>query len=190
MRKVFSFNMIILDGFFEGPNREIDWHNVDKEFNDFAEQQLAEADLLLFGRITYELMAQYWPTETVRKNDPIIANKMNAIPKIVFSKTLSKADWNNTNLVKENIAEEVSQLKHQKGKDIAKFGSSQMAATLMKSNLIDEYRIMINPVIIGSGNHLFKGIHERLNMKLLKTKIFISGNILLYYQSDRKEQLL
>ncbi|MCX6121124.1 MAG: dihydrofolate reductase family protein [Ignavibacteriales bacterium] len=187
MRKVFLFNMISLDGFFEGPNQEIDWHNVDGEFNAFAEQQLKEADILLFGRVTYELMASYWPTESARTNDPIIANKMNAISKIVFSKTLETVTWNNTRLLKENITEEVTKLKHQPGKDIAVFGSSNLAVTFMQHGFIDEYRIMVNPVILGKGNTLFNGINDRFNLSLLKTKTFRSGNVLLYYQPVRKE---
>jgi dihydrofolate reductase len=189
MRKIYIFDMITLDGFFEGPKREIDWHNVDKEFNEFAEHQLNETDIILFGRVTYELMARYWPTENAIKNDPIIANNMNAIPKIVFSKTLEKAEWNNTRLIKENIVDEISQLKHQPGKEIAIFGSSALAATLIQLELIDEYRIMINPVILGSGTSVFKGVSSRLDLKLIRTKLFHSGNILLYYQPDRKEQL-
>jgi dihydrofolate reductase len=189
MRKVFLFNMVTLDGFFEGSKREIDWHNVDKEFNEFAIEQLNSTDLLLFGRVTYNLMANYWPTEAAIANDPIIANKMNTISKIVFSKTLKNADWNNTRLIKEHIAEEISNLKHQTGKEIAIFGSSDLVATFMQLSLIDEYRIMINPVILGSGKSLFKGMSDRHNLMLIKTKTFSSGNILLYYRPDRKEQL-
>jgi dihydrofolate reductase len=181
--------MMTLDGFFEGPNREIDWHNVDEEFNKFAIEQLNSTDILLFGRVTYELMANYWPTEAARANNPIIASKMNAIPKIVFSKTLKHADWNNTRLIKENSAEEVSNLKHEPGKDIAIFGSSDLAATFMQSGLIDEYRIMINPVILGKGKLLFKRLNGKQNLKLRKTKIFSSGNVLLYYRLDKKEQV-
>ncbi len=165
MRKVFLFMMVTLDGFFEGPNHEIDWHNVDEEFNEFAIHQLNELDTLLFGRVTYEGMASYWPTQFAKENDPIVADKMNTLPKIVFSKTLGKAEWNNSRLVKEHIAEEVSKLKQQQGRDLAIFGSSD-----------------------GSGKPLFNGIHEKLNLKLLKTKTFRSGNVLLYYQPITKEQ--
>jgi dihydrofolate reductase len=181
--------MITLDGFFEGLEREIDWHNVDSEFNEFAEHQLNETDIILFGRMTYELMAHHWPTEIAVKNDPIIADKMNSIPKIVFSKTLEKADWNNTRIIKENITEEVSKLKRQPGKELALFGSSDLAATFIQLGLIDEYRIMINPVILGSGKSVFQGIRDRHNLKLIRTITFRSGNVLLYYQPDRKEQL-
>ena len=91
MRKLFSFNMVTLDGYFEGPNHEIDWHNVDGEFNEFAIEQTGAVDMLLFGRVTYQLMASYWPTPDAIKNDPIVADLMNRLPKIVFSRTLEKA---------------------------------------------------------------------------------------------------
>jgi len=182
MRKVIFQMMISLDGFFEGPNREIDWHNVDEEFNNYAIDLLNNVDLLLFGRVTYELMAGYWPTPSATTDDPIVAGKMNSLPKIVFSRTLGKADWNNTRLVKENIAEEISKLKQQPGKDLAIFGSSDLALFFIKLNLIDEYRIIVNPLVLGEGKPLFKGINGRLPLKLLKAKTFSSGNVLLYYQ--------
>jgi dihydrofolate reductase len=190
MRKVFLFNMVSLDGFFEGPNRDISWHNVDEEFNEFAINQLNEVDTLLFGRVTYEGMASYWPTEFAISNDPIVAGLMNSLPKIVFSTTLDKAEWNNTRLVNDNAAEEVSKLKGQPGRDIAIFGSSDLAVTLAGaaqssgSGLIDEYRIMVNPVFLGEGRPLLKGIKEKLNLKLLRVRTFKSGNVLLYYEPD------
>jgi dihydrofolate reductase len=186
MRKVFLFNMVTLDGFFEGPNQDISWHHVDDEFNEFAIDQLHEIDTLLFGRVTYQGMASYWPTEFAISNDPVVAGLMNNLPKIVFSKTLEKADWNNSRLVKENAAEEVSKLKQQPGKDIAIFGSSDLAVTLAENHLIDEYRIIVNPVFLGSGTSLLKGIKERLNLKLLKAKTFKSGNVLLYYAPEKE----
>jgi dihydrofolate reductase len=182
MRKMIFFMLTTLDGFYEGPNKEIDWHNVDEEFNEFAINQLNSVDVLLFGRVTYELMASYWPTPAATTNDPIVADKMNSLPKIVFSKTLSSVEWQNTRLVKENIAEEISKLKQQPGKDLIIFGSSDLAVTLTRLGLIDEYRIMVNPVVLGDGKSLFKGISQRLNLKLLKTRTFSSGNVLLYYQ--------
>ena len=174
--------MITLDGFFEGPNREIDWHTVDEEFNEYAIELLNSVDVLLFGRVTYELMASYWPTPSATTDDPIVADKMNNLPKIVFSKTLKKTEWKNTRLVKENIAEEITKLKYQPGKDLAMFGSSDLALSLIQMGLIDEYRIIVNPVVLGNGKSLFKGINEKLNLKLLKTKTFRSGNVVLYYQ--------
>ena len=185
MRKVFLFNMTTLDGFFEGPNQDISWHNVDEEFNEFAIDQLNEIDTLLFGRVTYQLMASYWPTEAAINDDPEVAGLMNSLPKIVFSRTLDQADWNNSRLVKENIAEEVLNLKQQPGKDIAIFGSSDLAVTLAESSLIDEYRIIVNPVFLGHGTPLLKGIKEKVNLKLLKARTFKSGNVLLYYEPEK-----
>jgi dihydrofolate reductase len=182
MRKLFLFNLISLDGFFEGPDKELDWHNVDAEFNDFAIQQLDSIDLILFGRITYELMASFWPTETAIKSDPVVANRMNSIQKIVFSKSLPKAIWNNTTLIKENAPEEVAKLKNQQGKDIAIFGSFGLALTLLPDKLIDEFRIMVNPVVLGKGKQMFDSITERLHLKLINTKVFKSGNVLMYYE--------
>jgi dihydrofolate reductase len=123
---------------------------------------------------------------TAIENDPIIAGKMNSIAKIVFSKTLEKSDWNNTRLIKENIPEEVSKLKTQPGKDMAIFGSSDLALTFIQHGLIDEYRIMVNPTALGSGKSLFSGMHDKLNLKLVKTKVFNSGNVLLTYQPAKK----
>ena len=186
MRKVILFNMMTLDGFFSGPNGEIDWHNVDDEFNDFAIEQLKEVDTLLFGRVTYDMMASYWPTEEARKNDPVVAERMNTLPKIVFSKSLPQAQWENTRLVKESFAAEVTKLKHQPGKDLIIFGSSDLAVTFIEHGLLDECRVMINPVVLGRGKSLFKGINDRLRLQLLRTKTFHSGNVLLYYEPAKK----
>jgi len=181
MRKVFMFNLITLDGFFEGPNRDISWHNVDDEFNEFAIHQLGELDTLLFGRVTYQLMASYWPTPVAIESDPIVAAKMNEIPKVVFSRTLDSVDWSHSRLAK-NAEAEISNLKQQPGKDMAIFGSANLAASLIPAGLIDEFRIILNPVVLGKGTPLFQGVNDKLNLKLLRTKTFHNGNILLYYQ--------
>src|SRR5262245_43423205 len=97
--KLFAFNMVTLDGFFEGPNQDISWHNVDEDFNQFAVEQTANVGAILFGRVTYEGMASYWPTPEAQANDPEIAQLMNTLPKVVFSRTLQRADWNNTRLI-------------------------------------------------------------------------------------------
>lgn len=174
--------MITVDGFFEGPNREIDWHNVDNEFNDIAIAFLNSIDLLIFGRITYELMAGYWPTPSAITDDPVVAEKMNSLPKIVISKTLKTADWNNTELLNEYNKEEIFKLKNQTGKNIAIFGSSDLALNFLQDNLIDELRVFINPVLISKGKTLLNGLSTRLNLKLLKTQTFKSGNVLLIYE--------
>ena len=182
MRKVIFFNLTSLDGYFEGPNRDINWHHVDEEFNEFAIQQTGEFGALLFGRVTYELMASYWPTESAKRDDPTIAGLMNSLPKVVFSNTLNKVEWENTRLVKDNYVEEVSKLKEQPGKDIAIFGSSDLAVTFIDLGLIDEFRIMINPVVLGGGKPILHGIKSPLELKLIKVKQFKSGNVLLYYE--------
>ena len=186
MKKVLFFMMVTLDGFFEGPNHAIDWHNVDEEFNTFANGQLDSVGMILFGRVTYEMMAAYWPTPAAVKNDPLTAEKMNRLSKIVFSRTLKNVTWQNTRLVKENIVEEISKLKAEPGKDMIIFGSSDLAVSLIQQGLIDEFRIMLNPVILRNGRHLFNGIRERLNLRLMKTQAFHSGNVLLYYQPALK----
>jgi dihydrofolate reductase len=162
MRKVILSNSVTLDGFFEGPNKELDWHIVDEEVKEYAKDLLNNVDTLLFGRVTYQLMADYWPAaatnSSTSKSDLEIADKMNNLPKIVFSKTLQEVKWNNSSLFKENIVEELP------------FG------------LIDEYRIILNPVVLGNGNPLFKGINEKQNLKLLKTRMFSSGVVILFYE--------
>jgi len=181
MRKIIFQTLTSVDGYFEGPGREIDWHNVDTEFNQFARDFLNNVDILLFGRVTYQLMADYWPTDNALKDDPVIAAKMNSIKKIVVSKTLQKAEWNNTVLIKENVEEKIRKLKALPGKSIAIFGSSDLAVSLMKNNLVDEFRIFINPLILGRGKTVFKGLKERYKLKLLNSKTFTSGNVILYY---------
>jgi len=187
MRKVIVFNMVTLDGFFEGPNGDIDWHNVDGEFNDYSINQLDSADGLIFGRVTYQLMVTYWPTQSAQKDDPIVAGRMNALQKIGFSRTLERVEWNNTRLVKDDAAGEISKLKQLPGKDLFIFGSASLASSLTRHGLIDEYRLMVNPVVIGSGRPFFKDLKERLNLKLLDTKPFQNGNVLLSYTLDRKD---
>ncbi len=182
MRKLFMFNMVTLDGFFEGPNQDISWHNVDAEFNEFAEEQLATIDTILFGRVTYQGMASFWPTPFAIENDPVIAAKMNEISKIVISHTLAKADWHNTRLIKDDVGQEVTQLKQQPGKDLAIFGSANLTASLMQMGLLDEFRIMVNPVVLGKGTPLFQDVSQPLKLTLIKMRTFDSGNVLLYYQ--------
>jgi dihydrofolate reductase len=182
MRKVIVSNLVSLDGFFEGPNKELDWFVVEEEFFDFARNQLLEVDTILFGRVTYEMMAAYWPNTT--DNDPVITDKMNSLQKIVFSKTLPAVEWNNSILVGGNMEEEIKRLKQQPGKDMVIFGSGEIVSSLMRQGLIDEYRIILNPVILGNGNLLFRDLRDKLNLKLLKTRTLGSGVIILYYEPN------
>ncbi|MGE5250155.1 MAG: dihydrofolate reductase family protein [Bacteroidota bacterium] len=183
MRKLILFNMMTLDGFFEGPKHNIDWHVVDEEFNWFAIEQLDQVEAIVFGRVTYELMAGYWPTPQAIADDPEVAGRMNAIPKIVFSKTLKEARWNNTRLIPGEAAEKIIPLKEAPGRDLIIFGSADLASGLTREGLIDEYRIIVNPVILGGGTRLFSG--ARVPLKLLRTRVFASGNVLLVYEPHR-----
>ena len=182
MRKLIFFNMSTLDGFFEDQNRRIDWHVVDEAFNDLAIEQLDSVDTILFGRVTYQLMAAYWPTKAAIKDSAIVARRMNEMSKIVFSRTLKKAEWSNTKLVKDRVAEKVLGMKQQPGKNLIIFGSANLAATMTKNRLIDEYRIMVNPILLGKGHPLFPGIKGKLQLNLLSTRVFHSGNVLLTYR--------
>jgi dihydrofolate reductase len=182
MRKIISFLVATVDGYYEGPNQEFDWPVVDEEFNQFAVQQLDEVDTLVFGRVTYQGMAGYWPTAAAQENDPMVAERMNSISKIVVSRTLDTAEWANTRLLKDDVVEEMTKLKQQPGKDIAIFGSSDLTVSLLRAGLIDELRIMVNPVVLGDGKSLFRTAGDRISLKLLRTRPFSSGNVLLSYQ--------
>ena len=186
MRKLIVFNMVTVEGYYEGADGNIDWHNVDEEFNEFAIKQLDSVGAILFGRVTYELMASYWPSAAALKDDPIVAGKMNSSPKIVFSTTLSTVDWQNTRLIKADLAEELTQLKQQPGKDLIIFGSGKLTANFTQLGLIDEYRIIVAPVVLGSGHPLFMDLDQPLKLNLLRTRPFKSGNVLLYYEPRRQ----
>lgn len=187
MRRLLTSMMVTLDGLFAGPNEELDWHNVDAEFNEYADELLSSVDALVFGRVTYQMMASYWPTPYATETDPIIAAKMNAAPKVVFSHTLETVEWNNARLVNGELVEEVARLKQEPGKDMVIFGSGSLVSALTQHHLIDEYRIIVNPVVLGEGRPLFEGLSDRVQLQLLRTQTFRSGNVLLAYQPVRQE---
>jgi len=180
MRRIFSFVTMTLDGYYEGPNQEFDWPIVDTEFNEFSIGQLDEVSTLLFGRVTYEGMAAYWTTPEALEGDPEIAPRMNGIAKIVVSRTLDRADWANTRLVKD--IGELGRLKGVPGRDIAIFGSSSLTVSLIEAGLVDEIRVMVNPVVLGGGRSLFGNAPERVHLNLLEARPFRSGNVLLRYE--------
>jgi dihydrofolate reductase len=176
------FNLVSLDGFFAGPNGEIDWHNVDEEFNEAAVEMIQQFDTVLLGRVTYELFEGYWPkaasdTATSRE-DRIIAGKLNEMTKVVFSKTLGKVTWNNSRLIHDNIEVEVRKLKQGKGRDMVIYGSGTIVQQLAHAGLIDEYQFMVNPVVLGTGRTMFK---DKIRLKLMRTRPFKGGNVLLVY---------
>lgn len=179
MRKLIMWNLMTLDGYVEGPNRDIGWHEDvwGDELQRISIEQGQAAGALLFGRITYELMASYWPSA---KGE--IADFMNGLPKIVASRTLEKADWHNTRLVRENVPEEIARLKAESGKDVFIFGSADLSASLIPHGLIDELRICVVPLVLGGGNPLFKSSPESLKLRLLATRPLTSGAVVLHYQ--------
>ena len=166
MRLLFLFMMVTLDGDFEGQNHDLSWHVVDQEFNRFAVEQLKQIGTLLFGRITYKLFEEYWPKAgrdpATSKENLEIARMINYVEKIVFSRTLANVkeadDWKNVRLIREAQREEITRLKQLSGKDIAIFGSNDLATSFLRMGLIDELRIMVNPVVMGNGISLFRGM--------------------------------
>ena len=181
MRKLIMWNMVTVDGYFEGPDRDIGWFLFEDELENYIRETQSKADTLVFGRVTYEMMAGYWPTA-----QGWIADFMNGIEKIVFSRTLASADWNNTKLFRENVPEEILKLKAREGGDIYLFGSADLASTLMRHNLIDEYHLGINPVILGSGTPLFKDSPERMPLKHIETRTLKSGVVILHYAPESR----
>jgi dihydrofolate reductase len=182
VRTIFSFVMTSLDGYHEGPRRELAWHNVDGEFNQFAIEQMDAADTVVLGRHTYEVMAAYWPTDHAADADPRMASTMNSVTKAVVSRTLEHVEWANTEIIRDDVADYLAKLKEQPGRDIAILGSSSLTASLLPSGVVDEVRIMVNPVILGAGNSLFAGASSRVRLKLLSTRPFRSGNVMHYYE--------
>jgi len=180
MRKLIIWNLMTLDGFFEGPHPwALDWHQYawGAEMEAFSLEQGRAADTLLFGRRTYEGMAAYWATE-----DGEIADMMNGIRKVVFSTTLARAEWNNTDLVRDDAAAEVARRKALPGKDILVFGSSELGDTLLRAGLVDEYRIGVAPVVLGGGHPLFKPAPQPLPMALLSARPLQTGCVILSYR--------
>lgn len=180
MRKLIVWNMVTLDGYFEGPKPwEIDWHEYvwGEELERFSLDQAQEVGALLFGRVTYEGMASYWSTATGE-----IAEFMNSIPKVVFSNTLETAEWNNTRLMTGRAEEEVARLKQEPGKDLFIFGSGNLTGSLTSHGLVDEYRIGLNPLVLGGGTPMFKPSDQRMRLKLLEARPLQSGIVLLRYE--------
>jgi len=183
MGKLIMWNLVTLDGFFEGPKSwDLDWHDSvwGGELEEYSVEQSRSTGMLLFGRVTYEGMAVYWPSQ---KGD--IADFMNTIPKVVFSRTLKKADWNNTRLVKEDAVEEVAKLKRQTAKNLFVFGSANLSSTLLDHGLFDEIDLALAPVILGRGTPLFKANPDQVRMKLLEARPLNSGGVILRYEPQR-----
>jgi dihydrofolate reductase len=185
MRKLGVFLNVTLDGYFTGMNGDLSWAhhgNDDPEWKSFVQENASSGGPLLLGRITYEMMASYWPTPTAAKNDPVVAEGMNRLPKLVFSKTLDKASWSNTKLMKGDLGSEVRKMKKEPGEDIAILGSGTIVSQLTQEGLIDEFQLVVHPVVIGAGMTPFEGVKKKLDLRLTKTRTFPNGNVLLCYQ--------
>lgn len=188
MRKIVMLNRVSLDGFFAGPNGEIDWFIHDPEV-DKAAHEMMQPDTLLLGRLTYQMFVDYWPPVAKDPGAPQearkIADELNQMTKVVFSKTLKEVTWENTKLVKDDVVEEVKKLKQGDGPDITIFGSGTIVQQLANEGLIDEYLLTVTPVVLGTGKPLFKNLNK-FTLKLLETRIFTTGNVLLHYETDKK----
>jgi dihydrofolate reductase len=189
MRKVIASINVSLDSYMSGPNCELDWH-FERWGPDLAQsfgEQLSTADTILLGRVTYCAMARYWPQKSqdlgFPREDIAFADMMNKYTKIVFTKTLTAAAWDNSRLVKGNLQREISKLKRQRGKDMIIYGSGKLITSMIElGGLIDEYVLWVHPVILGEGKPLFKCLSNNLDMKLVKTNTFRSGVVMLTYQ--------
>ena len=188
MRRLIVSNMMSLDGFVAGPNGELDWFVFEgfmknTDFGQYARDLISSVGAILLGRRTYEEFLSYWPEAT--DDDPVVTERMNNLPKIVFSKSLEKVSWgkfSTVKLVKEDAASEVARLKAEAGKDLVIYGSAALVSSLLNAGLIDELQIFLHPVVLGSGRPEFVGISRRHKFELLKSTPLKSGAVVLYYR--------
>ncbi|MCU6710006.1 dihydrofolate reductase family protein [Paenibacillus sp. J5C_2022] len=185
MRKVIYQVVVSLNGYYKGRHGAIDWHRVDKEYDAYAAELLDAADTIILGRVTYVLMSAYWPTDAGKRGNPVIAERMNRMSKIVFSRTLNNVEWEHARLATADPAQELSALKAQPGRSIVVLGSGQLAAELADLGLIDECQVMINPVALGEGTPIFHRLSNRLELHLASVRSFRSGNVMLCYEPLR-----
>lgn len=182
MGKLSVFNFITLNGFYKGVNNDIGWHKHGQEEGEFSAEGAQSDSVMLFGRVTYDMMYSFWPTPMAMESMPVVADGMNKSEKIVFSHTLKKADWNNTRIISNHAVEEIKKLKKTSQKDMVILGSGSMVTLCAEHGLIDTYQIMLDPVAIGNGTPLFKGMQRQLDLRLTSTRTFKSGVILLNYE--------
>lgn len=185
MPKLHVFNSISLDGYFVGENGDLSWaYNVDPdaEYDAFVANNASGNGALLFGRVTYEMMAGYWPTEQAKQTMPEVAEGMNRMQKVVFSKTIKKASWNKTKLVNGDIVAEVQKMKKENGPDMVILGSGSIVSQLAQQDLVDSYQCVVVPVVLGKGRTMFDGLRERLKLKLVDSRAFDNGKVVLAYE--------
>jgi dihydrofolate reductase len=192
MRKIISFMHVSLDGFVAGPKGEMDWIKVDQEIFDYVGKRISEGDTALYGRVTYQMMENYWPTAGDKpgasKHDIEHSTWYKNVHKVVASKTMKGADLANTTIISDNLSDKINELKHSRNggsKEILLFGSPTATHSLMQENLIDGYWLFVNPIILGQGIPLFEGIKDKTKLNLLNTRPFTSGVTELNYTVDR-----
>jgi len=186
MKKIIMFNMVTVDGYFAGTDGNIDWHLVDEEFNSFAADFISQFDTALFGRVTYDLFAGFWPNATSDTSTPenrIIAQALNSMRKIVITHNKLSLDWEHTEVWQDIDADKIKELKQQDGKNIVIYGSGTIVKQLTDLGLIDEYHFIVAPVILGGGKSLFAGNGQK-QLELTEAKAFSSGNVLLKYSAN------
>ena len=183
MRKLTVFNHVSLDGYIQDAQGDMSWAHVgsDPEWDAFVEGNARGGGVLIFGRVTYDLMTRYWPTEMAQQNDPVVAERMNAAEKIVFSRRLKKAAWANTRVISEDPVAAMRRLKEEDGEDMAMFGSGTIIAQLAPAGVIDTYQIVVKPLILGSGRTMFEGVRQPIPLRLTQTRSFDNGNVVLWY---------
>jgi dihydrofolate reductase len=190
MRKIITTTWITLDGFIAGPNEAMDWVMVDQEMGQYEDEIVSAADTLLLGRVTYESFSGSWPhvpdNPDVSEGEREYARKLNAMRKVIFSTTLPSADWNNSTLLREIAPAEIEKMKQEPGRDMLIYGSASVVRALTNHGLIDEYQLLVHPVILGDGKPLFQDIKARRQLELVKTRPFSSGVIGLYYRPSGK----
>lgn len=185
MGKLSVFNFLTVNGFYKGPSEDISWHQhraEGSEENEYGKEGTQQDNIILFGRVTYQMMKSYWPTPMAKEQNPVMAEGMNKAMKIVFSKKMKKADWENTEVINEDLVKSVKKLKQTATKDMIILGSGSITGQLTDAGLIDEYQFMIDPVAIGSGTTMFNGIKKKLDLELISSRIFNSGIVLLTYK--------
>lgn len=183
MRKILVFEHVSVDGFFTDDKNDMSWaHSQDEEWNAFMSSNASGDGELLFGRLTYEMMAAFWPTPQAAQMLPTVAAGMNRMRKIVFSRTLDRVGWQNTTLVKGDLVAETTRLKQQHGPDIAILGSGSIVSQLTEARLVDEYQIVVNPIVVGRGRTLFETVRTKMPLSLTQTRKFTNGNVVLWYK--------
>jgi dihydrofolate reductase len=182
MRRLTVFNAMSLDGFIADSTGDMSWaHQQDQEWNSFVAGNASGEGVLVFGRKTYDMMAGYWPTPLAAENAPVVAKRMNELQKIVFSRTMEKALWQNTTLLKGDLGAEVKRLKQQPGPDLVILGSASIVTQLSDARLIDEYQVALAPILLGAGRSMFAAIREKLALRLAGTRSFRNGTVFLTY---------